>query len=341
MEKQYFNFVHSLKSEATKKQFTYRLEQFLKYSSIDLHKFLSLPQEETTDLIIEYLVQKKVSTSSKNGIYFAIKHACEVNDVLLNWKKIKKFIGASKTGNEIAGRDRGYIHEEIQQILNFSDQRLKTAFLILSSTGIRIGALSSIKIGDLERVDDIYKIIVYSGDKEQYITFTTPEAKKEIDNYLEFRRRRGEHITSDSYLIVKLFTHAEKGKPFVSQSLESLLKDIVEKSGIRKTDPINRHKRKQIPILHGFRKFYTKQLVDSNVKAEIREMLLGHKIGLTSVYYKPTDTDIYQEYIKAIDNLTIDPANRLKRKVQTLQIEKNKIDDIRKELELLKKKVNS
>lgn len=78
--------------------------------------------------------------------------------------------------------------------------------------------------------------------------------------------------------------------------------------------------------LHGFRKFYTTQLVNSKVNPEIREMLLGHKIGLASSYYKPTVGEIMTEYEKAIDNLTIDPANRLQRKVEILTIEKSRLD---------------
>ena len=90
-----------------------------------------------------------------------LKHACEINDVVLNWKKIKKFINSEKTGNETNGRDRAYTHEEIQNILEFSDQRIRTAFLILASTGMRIGALHSLRIDDLEKIDNIYKINVY------------------------------------------------------------------------------------------------------------------------------------------------------------------------------------
>jgi hypothetical protein len=55
-------------------------------------------------------------------------------------------------------------------------------------------------------------------------------------------------------------------------------------------------------------------------------MLLGHKIGLASSYYKPTVDEMMSEYEKAIDNLTIDPANRLQRKVETLTIEKSRLD---------------
>ena len=113
-----------------------------------------------------------------------------MNDVVLNWKNLKKFIKCDKTNNSINGKDRGYEHIEIQKILEFSDQRLKTAFLVLASTGIRIGALQTVRIGDLERIDNLYKIIVYRGDKEEYFTFTTPECAKAIDTYLDFRKKR-------------------------------------------------------------------------------------------------------------------------------------------------------
>jgi hypothetical protein len=32
---------------------------------------------------------------------------------------------------------------------------------------MRVGALRSLKVGDLEKIDDVYKIRVYAGDKEE------------------------------------------------------------------------------------------------------------------------------------------------------------------------------
>jgi integrase len=177
----YFNFINSLQTEETKRMYVYCLEQFLSFINQRLTKFLQLKIAQQENLIIKYLVQKKVSRQFKNVILASIKHACDMNDVILNWKKIKKFIKTTKTGNEIAGKDRGYTHEEIEKILSHSEQRYRTAFLILCSSGIRIGALGSLKYGDLERIQDLYKVSVYSGEKEEYITFTTPEAAKEID----------------------------------------------------------------------------------------------------------------------------------------------------------------
>jgi hypothetical protein len=166
--KAYFDFINWLKSESTKKSYKLCLEKFLNQLEIDLPSLLKLPQDELTNLIIKYLVEKKISKQYKNLITATLKHACEINDIVLNWRKIKKFINFEKTGNETNGKDRGYTDKEIQKILEFGDQRLKTAFLVLASTGIRVGALQSIRIHDLERIDNLYKVVVYSESKRSF-----------------------------------------------------------------------------------------------------------------------------------------------------------------------------
>lgn len=152
--KAYFNFINSLNSESTRNSYKFCLEKILNNYGINLLSSLKLPEQDITNLIIKYLVDKKISKQYKNLITATLKHACEINDIVLNWKKIKKFVHSEKTGNETNGRDSGYTHEEIQKILEFSSQRLKTAFLILSSTGIRICALRPLRVGDLEKIDD-------------------------------------------------------------------------------------------------------------------------------------------------------------------------------------------
>src|SRR6266508_707501 len=343
-EDAYFDFVNSINSNATRRNYEYCMSRFLKYCNLDLDSLLKLSQQKLSNLIIRYLVSQKISSQYKVVIMATIKHACEMNDVILNWKKLKKFIKSEKTDNEINGKDRGYTHEEIQKILEYSDQRVKTAFLVLASTGIRIGALQSIRIGDLERIEnhDLYKITVYRGDREEYFTFCKPEAAREIDSYLEFRERRGEKITQDSYLLVRKFSLKTKvkGKPFKGRALWAILEDCISNSGLREIDHIHPFKRKQIPIFHGFRKFCTKQLVDSKLNPEIREMLLGHKIGLASCYYKPTEQDMLNEYYKAVPLLTVSNEERLKFKLeQKIQIEKSQIESLKVDFEKLKNEV--
>ena len=92
-------------------------------------------------------------------------------------------------------------------------------------------------------------------------------------------------------------------------------------------------------MFHGFRKFFTKQLVDSKLNPEIREMLLGHKIGLVSAYYKPTEQEMLNEYLKAVNLLTINEENRLKDKVEKLTIEKSQLALLKEDFEKLKNEV--
>ncbi|MDP9305891.1 MAG: site-specific integrase [Thermoproteota archaeon] len=339
--KAYFNFINSLDSGRTRQSYEFCIQKFLNHYRIDFETLLKLPQQDISNLLIKYLVEMKISKSYKIQIFSAIRHACEMNDVILNWKKLKKFIKSEKTGNQ-SSKDRGYTHEEIQKILVFCDQRIRTVFLLLASTGMRIGAMHTLKVEDLEKLDDIYKITVYAGDKEEYFTFCTPECAKEIDAYLEYRKRRGEKITSDSYLIVKKFTVqiSFKSKPFNNRSLQTILEYHIKSSGIREVDHINQFKRKPVPILHGFRKFFTTQLVNSKLNPEIREMLLGHKIGLASCYYKPTEQEMLNEYLKAVNLLTINEENRLKLKLeQTIQIEKSQIESLKADFEKFKNEV--
>ena len=63
--KAYFNFINSLRSEPTRKSYKFCIEKFLGHYEIDLERFLNLPQDEMTNLIIRYFVDKKISINTK------------------------------------------------------------------------------------------------------------------------------------------------------------------------------------------------------------------------------------------------------------------------------------
>lgn len=54
-------------------------------------------------------------------------------------------------------------------------------------------------------------------------------------------------------------------------------------------------------------------------------MLIDHDVGLEKNYYPPTLNDLLQEYLKAVDLLTIEESHRLTRKVQELTEERDEI----------------
>jgi hypothetical protein len=85
-------------------------------------------------------------------------------------------------------------------------------------------------------------------------------------------------------------------------------------------------KRKEIAQHHGFRKFTHTTMTNKKINPEVREMLLGHSIGLSGAYYRPSASEMLNEYLLVVNDLTINDENRLSKKVQELQ-EKNQDKD--------------
>jgi S-adenosylmethionine:tRNA-ribosyltransferase-isomerase (queuine synthetase) len=48
------------------------------------------------------------------------------------------------------------------------------------------------------------------------------------------------------------------------------------------------------------------------------ELLMGHNIGISKSYYKPTEKELLEDYLKASDLLTINEEHKLKTKVKEL-----------------------
>lgn len=61
----YDNFVNSINSEQTRRVYEHSLSQFLKHNEMDLDSFLSLSQQEISNLIINYLVEKRYQDNIK------------------------------------------------------------------------------------------------------------------------------------------------------------------------------------------------------------------------------------------------------------------------------------
>jgi hypothetical protein len=151
----YFNFINSLKAKETKMQYGRGIERFLKYARISsLSGLLSLPPKDIEQLVIHYITYLKargLSHAYVNLAMAAIFHLTDMNDVLLNKRKIAKFQGEEKKMN----KDRGYTHEEIKLLTDTGDYRFRALVLLLSSTGARLGSIPPLLYRHLERKGDV------------------------------------------------------------------------------------------------------------------------------------------------------------------------------------------
>jgi len=194
----------------------------------------------------------------------------------------------------------------------------------------------------------VYQITVYANSpNHKYQTFCTPEAAKIIDEYLEFRKRHGDNIkrdpTTDNWLpgesslfvrnfnteqqmllnlpISAIFSISVVPKTFTRAIIKALEQSgkrdrlkLVEEQGsteYEKRSNYAKHKNEIHPC-HSLRIFAVTQMQRAKVDKTVREMLVGHSTGLDKAYYKPQDEEILQEYLKAVNLLTINNEHRLK-----------------------------
>ncbi|MGE0690908.1 MAG: hypothetical protein AB7O87_09975 [Candidatus Nitrosocosmicus sp.] len=221
----YRNFINSLKARHTKVVYAHTL--YKTYLCRSENQNLTLEdiikkdprkiEYELIDIIYEMKEKRNLSYSTIHNFVTIMIHFFEINDVTINRKKLKKFKGEHVAKYEY----RSYTHEEISNLLSSMDERGKTTVLLMSSTGMRVGALTEIKLKHLKRwsvsrKDHVYQITVYANSpKSKYKTFCTPEAAKAIDTYLEFRKRHGDRVKQDpetgdwtpgeSFLFIKNF----------------------------------------------------------------------------------------------------------------------------------------
>jgi integrase len=281
---------------------------------------------------------KQLSTSTISGRTSALKHFFDMNDIVgINWAKIQKFKGEPTEQKE----DRPYLRHEIKQLVDSAVSiRDKAIILLLASSGIRRGGIVDLRIKDLQHIPkyDIYKITVYAKTSQQYYTFCTPETKKAIDDYINWRSRLGEKITDNSILFRVEFdirTHYEirnnvrKLKP---TSIYSMVRDLSHELGLKQiqhlTEEVKAGKtRSSIMTCHGFRKYFDTICTSNGMDKLYVEVCMGHDTGLKGAYFKPTWQEVLEGnnkmrgYVTVINDLTINEEYRLRRQVNQLKEE--------------------
>jgi hypothetical protein len=210
--------------------------------------------------------------------------------------------------------------EEIQHVIEYPDRRIKPIVFTMVSSGIRIGAWDYLRWKHISPISNnkgeiiAAKLLVYAGDSEEYYAFLTPEAYNSLKDWIDFRISYGENITGESWVMRDIWqttniTYGAKlglatcPKKLKSSGIKRLLERALWEQGIRHplSEGIRRHEWK---AAHGFRKFY-KSRAEQVMRPINVEITMGHNIGVSESYYKPTEREVMEDYLKAIELLTI------------------------------------
>jgi hypothetical protein len=111
-------------------------------------------------------------------------------------------------------------------------------------------------------------------------------------------------------------------KRLKSSGIKSLIERAIRTQGLFKPLPQG-VSRRECKGVHGMRKFY-KTHAEQVMKPINVEITLGHDIGISASYYKSTEHEVLEDYLKAVDLLTIDNnSKQLQKQIKEIKM-KNK-----------------
>ena len=352
-------FKYSIRSDVTRKYYERRLRKFLDFIQFEpetseiekrCNNFAKYGKQNSNwalNYFIRFLQYQKervekgeIAAGTLRNSVKSLKAFCDSADLNITWKKVTKGLPKARQSSN----DRAPTVEEIRKIVDYPDRRIKPIIYTMVSSGIRLGAWDYLKWKHVKPIsNDEGKIVaarldVYAGDVEEYYSFVNIEAYNALKEWMNFRASYGEKINGDSWLMRDLWqtTNMNYGarwglatspKKLKSSGIKRLLERAVWEQGIRKplVEGVNRHEWK---VAHGYRKFY-KSRAEQIMKPINVEITMGHDIGISSSYYKPTERDVLDDYIKAIPLLTINGNSTiLQKQVEELAERTNNNDQL-------------
>jgi integrase len=359
----YRNFIQAVHSPYSRGAYKNSLSLYLRYRGFNtcdqiLQEDQKIAQAHLVDYTIYMREELQLSKSTINNRLAAVKKFFEKNQVDLRWKHIKDYIGNGGTRKN-RKRDRPYTHLEVQRMVDAADLRGKICLLLMFTGGLRVGAITSLKIRDLEKIEkyQLYKLHVYSSDYDSsYTSYVTPECSSYIDSYLEFRSLHGERpVKEDAPLIREMFNihdeiRAARPRAIDTQAFRRMIHMEGLKSGVIERLPVldGRGERRAVKMTHGLRKAFQTSAINAGMAPLYSEILMGHISGGLALesYLKPSDNDLLEGndrmigYIGIIDALSLSDEHKLRQEVQTLRVEKSNWETMRKDLDRLEKMFN-
>jgi len=296
--------------------------------------------------------KKKIAAGTLHNLLKPIKLFIEAFrdvDATIDWKRIKKALPRPR----LYSHDRCPTIEEIRKLVQFPDhnRRIRAIVYVMCSSGIRLGAWDFMKWKHITPIKDektreiiAARLLVYAGeDNDEYVTFMTAEAYKEVEQYLEFRASYGEQVTGDSWVMRTAFRTTDVNRPsnkhpgnmskidkpeqFHSEAIGRFVVRALQKQGLRDQLPEGQ-RRHEFRGVHGMRKWYKTRAEQAMLRTNV-ELLMGHDIGLSTSYYKASEHELLIDYQKAVPYLSINDENAID------------VKSLREEQELLKKKTEN
>ena len=320
-------FEHSIRSDQTRGTYKYMLEKFRKWSKVNNPGELLQADQKSIQMLIEDYVmylKGKISPNSFTAQLAPVILFFQVNDISPNTVKIKKMY-PEKVKRSGYG---AYSREDVQSMLeNTNKKRTKAIIHVLSSTGCRAGGLVGLKMKDIEDHENCKSVLFDADSTQEYYGFLTPEACKALDDYLLERIRDNERFTPETPVFRESYQLASLPARHLTLQMLTEIIEATLKNIKRVRTPNGRY---TVQLVHGFRKYFNLVMKDrSDSNLSLCEKLMGHSVTIPlDNHYAPFSKEkLFEEFRKAIPELTVSDVER---KQTLIESQKKEITELSK-----------
>ncbi len=250
------------------------IEQDLQKFLVFMNKYAPLTQRNRTSSVRTFLMENNIELPQKF------------------WKILLRRI----KGSRALTLDTIPSNTEFRKILTHLPVHGKSLFLLLESSGMRIGEVAKLKLNDLMLNEEPMRIQIrgeYTKTGNSRYAFASSEAKEAIIEWLKVRQKYLNAASGKSHKYGKL---AEDDRLFPFQKTTAY---IIWHSALNKAKLDSRDNNTNVRKLHPhvLRKFFRTRL-GAVIPVDVVEALMGHEGYLTEVYRKYSIEDLAKFYLK-------------------------------------------
>jgi len=326
----------SFSSVRTKKDYNFKLDGFLKWAHRDYESVLLLTKSELTEILEDYALYKKrrVSINALSSYFYAIFSYLDFHDREFNKRRIKRLLKGEK---ESKGGKRAITDQELINMDRCAhSKKARTLLHLFAFTGVRPEAISELKLKDVEQMPDGYLCLtIYAGYDKEKPAFIPPTAVKILKEYHSERQDNGEKLGLDSYVIgASKLSATLRPNPISPTTFAQMMNLMMKNASVKKIKTGNRY---DLASCNGIRKrFNTILKRNPDISFAMAEKLMDHKTSaLEEAYTVPTKEELFEEYKKAVPDLTFDEAEKLRiesdnkqKKIDELESSKERITQL-------------
>ena len=238
------------------------------------------------------LQQKKTPPLSMRTEMSAIRVFLSENDIEPPnkfWKKMRNRI----QGNRARTQNKDLSSAEIRKIIMNMPQIGKAFYLVLESSGARIGEITQLVMSDLDLTTDPVRINIrgeYTKSGNSRVVFISSEAKEFLVDWLKNREAYSRGKYPD-----KIF-------PFIVENAQLILNIALKKVGL---DAKDSGTHRTLIHAHSFRKFFNTTMKSKGVPEDVVEALLGHEDYVKRCYGNYSIEQMAEAYKKGEPFLTV------------------------------------